>query len=98
MKPDKLISVSEFLAAATVVGAGFAVGGPIGSAVITALGIELSGSVIDNHYRGIKEAWLSHKDGISNHDLQQALTRAYVKALTSIEEKYFNISKWKKVL
>lgn len=92
MKQEKIIALSEFLATASVIAAGFAVGGPIGASVITAIGIELSGNVIDNHYKGLKEAWLNDTDGILNHDLQLALTRAYVKSLQRIESSYFDLN------
>lgn len=92
MKREKVIVASEFLASAAVIAAGFAVGGPIGASVVTAIGIELGGSIIEGHYRGIRESLLSHRDGILNHDIQHALLRAYVKALTGIEKKYFDLA------
>ena len=63
-------------------------GGPIGAAVMTGIGLNLASSIVQNGAAHLKERWLSG-DGILNHDIQQALVRSFVKALTHLEKRYF---------
>jgi hypothetical protein len=86
---NHIATVTEILATASIVGIGLAVGGPIGASVVAAIGIELSGNILDNHLSKLKEKWLSSPDGILNHDIQQAMVRAFIKSLDSLEKKYF---------
>lgn len=94
---NHLVNLSEILATASMVGIGLAIGGTIGASVVAAIGIELSGSILDNHLSKLKEKWLSSPDGILNHDIQQALVRAFIKALNSLEKKYFALEETKEL-
>lgn len=95
MNREQIVAISEFLGTAAVVSAGLMVGGTFGPAVITAIGIELSGSILDSRLKGLKDSWLSRTDGVLNHDVQKALTRAYIRALTRMEEQYFALEEAK---
>ncbi len=79
------------LASTSIIGVGFAVGGPIGTTVMAAIGVNLSSSIIQNGSIKLKERWLSGDNGILNHDIQQALARAFIKALAQLEAKFFEL-------
>ncbi len=86
-----LVNLLEVLASVSVVGAGFAIGGPIGATVMTGIGVNLFSDIVQNGATKLKERWLSSGNGILNHDIQQALVRAFIKTLDSLQRKYFSL-------
>lgn len=94
---NHLVNLSEVLATASIVGAGFAIGGPIGATVMAGIGVNLCSNIVQNGATKLKERWLSSGNGILNHDIQQALVRAFIKALNSLERKYFSLEETNKL-
>jgi|GEM_PF-1957211 len=92
MAKEKIIAFAEILAVGSITAIGLALGGPIGAAVIAGLGINLGSNIVQSGSNKLKEQWLTSSNGILNHDIQHALARAYIKALESIQKKYFEIS------
>lgn len=88
---EQALNLLGILATASITGVGFAIGGTIGAAVMGGIGINLSSAIIQSGSAKLKERWLSSNDGILNYDLQQALARAFVKALIHLETKYFTL-------
>lgn len=91
MKIPTKKQTSEFLrilATASLTGVGFALGGTMGSEFMKGIFINLTSSVIEGGATKLKEQWLSNKSGALNHDIQQALTRAIIKILGNLEERY----------
>lgn len=88
---EQAVKLLGILATASITGVGFAIGGTIGAAVIGGIGINLSSNIIYSGCAKLKERWLSSNNGILNHDIQQALTRAFIKALTHMEREYFKL-------
>lgn len=86
---EQITNLTGILATASVTGIGFALGGTTGAAIIGGIGINLWSNVIQNGAINLKERWLLSNDGLLNHDIQQALVRAFIKALTNLETKYF---------
>jgi hypothetical protein len=76
------------LATASVTAVGLAVGGPIGATVMGGIGLNLSSNIIQGGYFHLKDRWVHSENGILNHDVQKALVRAIVKALSALESKY----------
>jgi tetratricopeptide (TPR) repeat protein len=91
LSKEQVVDLTEILAVGAVTAAGFLVGGVIGPSVISGIGINLASNIINGGSSNLKEQWLKNKKGILNHDIQHALLRAYIKALASIEEKYFKL-------
>jgi hypothetical protein len=88
---EQALKLLGILATASITSVGFAIGGTIGAAVIGGIGINLSSAIIQSGSAKLKERWLASNDGILNYDLQQALARAFVKALIHLEIKYFTL-------
>jgi tetratricopeptide (TPR) repeat protein len=88
---EQLATLTEVLATASVVGIGWALGGTVGAAVMAGIGINLSSDIIQQGSTHLKEKWISAKYGVLNHDIQRALARAFVKALASLEARYFEL-------
>ena len=88
---EQLATVTEVLATASVVGVGWALGGPTGAALMAGIGINLGSDIIQKGSTHLKEKWISAKYGVLNHDIQRALARAFVKALASLEARYFEL-------
>jgi tetratricopeptide (TPR) repeat protein len=55
------------------------------------IGINLGSNIIQSGSTHLKEKWISAKYGVLNHDIQRALARAFVKALASLETRYFEL-------
>jgi tetratricopeptide (TPR) repeat protein len=85
---NHVINVSEVLVRASIVGIGLYLGEGFGTTVVAGLGINLSSAILDSGLSKLKEKWLSSNDGVLNHDIQQALVRAFIKTLESLEKKY----------
>lgn len=84
--------VSQLLgmfASASIVGVGFAIGGPIGTSVMAGIGVNLSSSIIQHGSIKLRERWLSSIDGVLNRDIQRALARAFTRALVHLETRLF---------
>jgi tetratricopeptide (TPR) repeat protein len=79
-------------ATAAITTVGFAIGGGIAATVMAGIGINLCSDIIQNRAIKLKEQFLSGKNGILNHDIQQAIVRAFIKALTHLEKRYFELS------
>jgi tetratricopeptide (TPR) repeat protein len=92
---EHLATVTEVLATASVVGVGLALGGPVGATVMAGIGINLGSNIIQSGSTHLKEKWISAKYGVLNHDIQRALARAFVKALISLEARYFELQEAK---
>jgi hypothetical protein len=88
---EQMATVMEALATASVVGFGWALGGPVGAGMIAGIGINLSSNILQKGSTHLKEKWISAKHGALNQDIQRALGRALVKALTEIEARYFEL-------
>jgi hypothetical protein len=88
---EQALTLLGVLATASIIGVGFAIGGTIGAAVMGGIGINLSSNIIRGGSGKLKERWLSSNDGIRNHDIQQALARAFFKALIDLEAEYFKL-------
>ncbi|VVB95791.1 Photosystem I assembly protein Ycf3 [uncultured archaeon] len=86
------LNLLEILATVSITGVGFAIGGTIGAAVMAGIGINLSTNIIQSGGAKLKERWLTSNDGILNHDIQKALSHAFIKALTHLETEYFKLS------
>jgi hypothetical protein len=92
MLTKELISdLLEALSFASITAIGFSISAPVGVAIMTGLGINLSSNTIQRSLTHLKEMWLSSGKGMANHDIQQALARAFIKALRELEEEYFNL-------
>ena len=78
----------RILATASLTGVGFALGGTMGSEFMKGIFINLTSSVIEGGATKLKEQWLYNKSGALNHDIQQALSRATIKALENLEKRY----------
>jgi hypothetical protein len=89
---EQISDLLEPLAFASITAIGFHISGPVGAAIMTGLGINLSSNTIQRRFTQLKEIWVSNGNGIANHDIQQALARAFIKALRQLEERYFNLS------
>ncbi|MBI1927762.1 tetratricopeptide repeat protein [Candidatus Poribacteria bacterium] len=88
---EQALNLLGVLATTSIMSVGFAIGGTIGAAAMAGIGINLSSAIIHSGSAKLKERWLSSNDGILNHDIQLALVRAFVKALTYLETKYFKL-------
>jgi hypothetical protein len=88
---EQVLDLLGILAVTTGTAAGFAIGGPFGSEVMAALGIELGSSIIRRRSLKLRERWLSSDDGVLNYDIQKALARAFEKTLANLETKYFDL-------
>lgn len=88
---EQALNLLGILATVSITGVGFAIGGTIGTAVMAGIGINLSSSIIQSGAAKLKERWLSSNDGILNRDIQQALARGFIKALTHLETEYFKL-------
>ena len=88
---ERIADLAGIITTAAVVGVGYAIGGTIGAGVMTGIGINLSSSIIQNGSVKLKEQWVASSNGIRNHDIQQALQRALLKALTHLEKRYFTL-------
>lgn len=86
---EQISNLTGVLATASITVIGFALAGTTGAAIMGGIGINLWSNIIQNGAVNLKERWLLSNDGILNHDIQQALVRAFVKALTNLEAKYF---------
>jgi len=87
---EQALNLLGIFATASITTVGFAIGGTIGAAVMAGIGINLWSNIIHSGAAKLKERWLS-SDGILNHDIQLALVRAFIKALTHLETKYFQL-------
>src|SRR5438270_13350874 len=81
--------LTGIITTAAVVDVGYAIGGTIGAGVMAGIGINLSSSIIQNGSVKLKEQWVASSHGIRNHDIQQALQRALLKAFAHLETRYF---------
>lgn len=88
---EQLATLTEVMATASVVGVGWALGGPTGATLMAGIGINLGSDIIQKGSTHLKEKWISAKYGVLNHDIQRALARAFVKALASLEARYFEL-------
>jgi hypothetical protein len=88
---EQLATVAEVLATASVVGFGWALGGTVGAALIAGIGINLGADIIQRGSTHLKKKWISGQYGVTNAEIQRALGRALVKALGSIEVRYFQL-------
>ena len=86
---DQLVDLLELMTVASIAGVGVALGTSISGVVMAGIGLNLVSNILQNGATKLKERWLSSHDGILNHDIQHALIRAFIKALTSLEDKYF---------
>jgi hypothetical protein len=68
----------------------FVIGGPIGESVVAG-SINLASAIIRQGCLKLKARWLSSSSSILNHDIQDALTQAFVRVLTYLEEQYFTL-------
>lgn len=87
---EQVSSLLGAFATLSVTGIGLAIGGAIGSTVLAGIGINLSSNLIEGGCRSLKQHWLNSEDGILNHDIQKAIGRAFVKALSALEKKYLD--------
>jgi tetratricopeptide (TPR) repeat protein len=94
---EQVLTLTGVLATTSITAVGFAIGGTIGAQVMGAIGINLWSNIIQNGAVKLKDQWLSSQDGILNHDIQQALVRAFIKALSILEKKYFALEETKKL-
>lgn len=88
---EHLATLTEVLATASVVGIGWSLGGTVGAAVMAGIGINLGSAIIQRGSVHLKNKWLSGRNGVLNHDIQQALARAFIKSLASLENGYFEL-------
>ena len=88
---ERIADLAGIVTTAAVIGVGYAIGGTIGAQVMAGIGINLSSSIIENGSLKLKEHWVASSNGIRNHDIQQALQRALLKALTHLEKRYFTL-------
>ena len=91
IKREQLATIAAFLAPAAVTGIGFALGGTLGATILGGIGINLSTEIILHGATKLKEKWFGSANGILNHDIQHALVRGFIKSLTSLEERYFQL-------
>lgn len=97
LSKQQILNLSGVLATASITAVGFAVGGEIGAAIMGGIGVNLSSNIIQSGAKNLKEKWLGSTNGILNHDIQQALVRAFIKSLSSLEEKYFALEETKEL-
>ncbi len=88
---ERILNLLGVLATVSVTGIGLAVGGVIGATVLSGIGLNLGSNIIQGGCSTLKERWLSSENGLLNHDIQKALARAFIKALSSLEEKYLDL-------
>ncbi len=86
---QQLASMTEVLATTSVIGVGWALGGTVGAGIMAGIGINLGSDIIQKGGIYLKEKWLSAEYGVLNHDIQRALARGLVKALSRLEQRYF---------
>ena len=86
---EQLINTAAILATTSITGISIALGETLGLTILSGIGIGLAPIIIDRGAMHLKEKWLDSTHGILNHDIQHALVRAFIKALGSLEEKYF---------
>jgi hypothetical protein len=91
LAPEQTANLLGVLATASIIGVGHVIGGTIGASVMAGIGINLSSAIIQQGCSNLKARWLSSDSGIRNHDIRNALTRAFVKALPHLEGKYFKL-------
>lgn len=89
---EDVLNLLSILATASITGVSLAITGTIVPEVMRDIGIHLSSNIIHSGGAKLKERWLYSNDGILNHDIQQALGRAFIKALTHMEREYFKLS------
>lgn len=81
------------LATASLTAIGLKMGGAgegsIYATLMANIGINLASNIIQAGSLNLKQRWLNSNDGLLNHDIQKALARALIKALSSLERKYF---------
>jgi hypothetical protein len=88
---EQLATISEVFATASIVGVGWALGGTVGAGIMAGIGINLGSDILQKGSTYLKERWLSAENGVLNHDIQRALVRSFVKALVSLEARYFEL-------
>jgi phage gp36-like protein len=88
---EQRLNLLGILATASLTGIGFVLGGTTGAEFMKGIGINLTSSIIQGGAVKLKEQWLSNKSGALNHDIQQALTRATIKALENLENRYLTL-------
>jgi hypothetical protein len=88
---DQVASLTAVLGVGTITAAGFAIEGTIGPHALVALGLNLASTIIHDGASKLKDQWLSTAEGFPNHDLQQALLRAYLNALAQLEDDYLRL-------
>ncbi|MDB9954850.1 hypothetical protein OAD49_04740 [Flavobacteriaceae bacterium] len=88
---ENIYNLTELLLAGSVTAIGFSIGGVIGPAIMTGLGINLASSILDKGNSKLKSKWVESKDGILNHDIQRAFIRAFDKSVIEIETEYLDL-------
>jgi len=91
LKKEQSSNLLGIFATCSIITVGYAIGGTIGQAVMAGIGINLGSNIIQFGAVKLKERWLYSNDGILNHDIQLALSRAFIKALAYLEKKYFEL-------
>lgn len=91
LKREQSSNLLGIFATCSIITVGYAIGGTIGQAVMAGIGINLWSDIIQGGAVKLKERWLCSNDGIRNHNIQLALSRAFIKALASLEKKYFKL-------
>jgi hypothetical protein len=94
MAKEKIITIAEILAVGSITAIGLAIGGTIGASVMAGIGINLCSNIVQSGNTKLKEHWLTSSNGILNHDIQRALTRAYIRAIENLKNQYFELSEF----
>lgn len=92
-RKEQVSNLLGILALALITGIGLYIGGATAAAAMAGSGIHLTSSIVQAGNVKLKERWLSSNYGILNHDIQLALVRAFIKALTHLETEYFKLGK-----
>ena len=84
--------IADVLLTAAFVGAGFATGNPVITSVVGGIGVNWAADLT-------QEAWghacrrLLGESGLLNHDLQQAMVRAFRQAITHLEDAWWKTTR-----
>jgi hypothetical protein len=89
LKSKHVVPAIELLGIGSFTAVGMYLGGPIGAGILTAIGLNLFSNQLEGAKEQLKEKWFNGEYGALNRDIQQALVRAFVKALNYLEPEYF---------
>jgi len=87
---QQTLDVLGVLATASMIAVGLFIGGHFGEIVPAGMGVAIGADILQRNHERVKR-WLTSSNGVLNHDIQQALARAFCKALTYLEEEYFKL-------